>query len=476
MLEHWDDINKITRTAFGDEEAPLPPGMFGNIQKKLFWSNAILFAKAYLKVITISASGIAVVAALLCYFMISKNHNIKQESAKTSYTGVSLNLSNPVSENHFTNTDKGIYKTENHFTANKPAPEKQRNIFKLQNTNGQEETKNVEVNPTVSFVNRPMDFAPVQHQKTETMNFNESRTPVYLLQKNSIQSNNEYMFQSPVPLMTECYSKRIVSGLTVKIYGGPVFSAGSRKYIPEINNPEVPPLRLNSSVTAGVSAGVAACLGVKHWRFQFGLQFTSLKMNYSETGLLYNSHVDTFTFISGYHEQVYRHNYYHLTYRLDSIIHTVDSVYTTEYDTAYLPVYEQGRKISTDTVKQLKWKESFFILEFPVTVGYSATFNNFELGLNCGLILGYIAGSRYKTYSGSEGQEPLTATGGYYNYKSLQLSGVASLSVTYWAGRHTGIELVPFYRKSLLNIYSYDKKSKLGYQQFGVHLGIIYKF
>ena len=495
MLNNWEDFNKICRNLYeGNEYAP-PPAMFRSIQKKLFWTNCRLFFKAYslqISLITICLITIPLFIYLATgntdknQFIESNINNISKQkevvgnkiaisperdvvnpeyipSIITNYN-VSVNESKPISNHKFI-LQQGNNNIEEKLVpeqVNNKSPLKKQdvnienmvraNLIKLINTeyNQPANKENKFITPVAFIFSRRFEIIPTD----ERHGFSGQLSPV----------NDEY------------YSRNKFLDYNLKIYGGTSLAMGTRNEAPEFNNSESTAMKMTSDFTFSGTTGIAFDMSLKRLHFFIGAQYTQLQINYSANNLLYNSRIDTQTIITGYNPHIDEFNYIHYTYRLDSVIHTIDSVYTTEYDTTYQPVYELTRRQHYDTLKQAKWKETFHIIEVPVMIGYSLNLKTIDFSINGGLILGYITGTKYNTYAGYESDAAYIPVKTYYSYKSLQLSWIVSLSCTYWMGRHTGLEISPYYRRSILKIYSTDKRTAVNYNLFGANIGIIYKF
>ena len=528
MLNNWENINKMGRKAFEEQEASPPAGMFGNIQKKLFWSNFGLFLKAYSLHIFLISCGLASVSFILFVTLHTNNssHLISQPAQKevlpnnnnnTNAAEYKENSPQNTPLNQTQNTSIKIKITD--IEANTPRLKSQNlNIanpgkinsklktgqFPEADSKSTENTSQISQNTlitqpknlvnVISSNSSPVEKPEIHQQNKESRNqehliaTNENQSDLYsfdhlasisfILPKTiaGITNNENLSISRNISHLTDdYYSKKKHLDFTLKIYGGPSFAAGTRIDAPEVNNSESSSLKLNSNYTLSGTAGLAFDVIFKRIHFQVGAQFTELQLSYSGNNLLYNSRIDTHTVITGWNPNINIHNYYIHNYRLDSIIHT-DSVYTTELDTVYTPVYALTHKQHYDTLHQSTWKETFHIIEVPFTVGYSLNLKNWEFSLNAGLILGYITGTRYQTYAGTESLTPLVPVKNFYSYKAFQLSGLIALSGTCWMGRHVGLEISPYYRRSLIKINSADKRSALNYSIFGVNLGVIYKF
>ena len=481
MLKSWEDIHKISRNAFGEDDVSPPPDMFRRIQKKLFWTNIRLFIKAYSTGIALTVAGLAAITAVTFFLL---NHSFHSDNSTKAGPG-----KQSVSRFHPVNLSQSQKSPEQIYNKALSLPEAENNY-----------KKEAEINENVVSVKSNSDVV-VKDQENEKLSGSTEIKMTGKPDENKPVINNDFSTGSPerqkafqamtnipflfipvinkssfTPLKNDYYRKKAGIDINLKLYGGVSLSSGNRNDRPGINNSEITAQKFHSDLTLCGTTGIAADLEINHWHFQIGMQYTCLQMNYSANNLLYNSRVDTLTYISGYDPHIDMFNYYHFTYRLDSVIHTVDSVYTTEYDTTYIPVYEHIKRQHYDTLKQAQWKEQFHLLELPLTIGYSVNLKNLEFTLNGGIILGYITATGFRTYSGNEGTGPFTAVSDYYQYKSLMLSGTVSLSAVYWTGRHIGLEVSPYYRRSFMNISSVDKKTTLGHQLFGLNAGIIYKF
>jgi len=513
MLNNWEDFNKISRKAFEEKELSPPPGMFGDIQKRIFWNNCRLFLKAHALHFTLISTGTIIALIILFMNLNSADHAVIHKSGKSTnekaahqnalksfeqvnkpsikielkqspgYTDSKINAIHITSDIKKNSSNNEISEKSKNGTTDLFLAESQKNerpdLTKNENT---PENHMIIIPPDNTIKNKPPITKAAQQAAGEQAGFMDdeknaeeripfkSLSPIFM---NSVQTipglsvyrnKNDYFYQN---------NNREYN---LKIYGGAALAISKRNDAHDTNTNGSDAFNTYSDFTWCESAGLAMDVKLSHFHFQFGIQYSQLQFKYSSNNLLYNSRTDTQTVVSGYNTHVDEHNYYHYTYRLDSVIHTIDSVYTTEYDTSYLPIYELTHHQHYDSLKRASWKETFHLIEVPVTIGYSLNIKNTELTLSGGLIFGYITGSRYSTYAGEAATGPYVPVRSYYNYKSLQLSCIVSLSGTYWLGRHSGIEISPYYRRNLLKLYSNDRKTIVSYNMFGLNLGFIYKF
>lgn len=498
MLKSWEDFNKISRNIYEEKEYTPPPGMFRNIQKKLFWSNCRLFLKAYTLhfiLITLSVITIPLVLYLaikpsaeprfnkiktdsyLNHKDVAVNHNESVHTGKNELNGIPVN-NQPVKSNPRETEYKLKPITGNVSSLDKNNVKTERNLI-----NQTESNKLPEKSPEINAENIMPENITTKTNNVNNDIDNEERkflTPVYpafLRQARNILYDETRLFNNKMSsFKNDYYSKNKPLDFNLKVYGSTALATGVRNDAPEVSNSESAALKIASSFTFSGTAGFAFDMKIKQLHFQIGVQYTRLQLNYTADNLLYNSHIDTQITVSGYHPQITELNYYHYSYRLDSVIHTVDSIYTTEYDTIYMPDYVTTRWQHYDSLKRAEWKETFHIIEIPVSLGYSFNYKSIDFSVNGGLILGYITGTKYYTYAGRESILSYIPVKRFYSYKSLQLSWIVSFSCTYWLGRHTGIEISPYYRRSIINLDSKDKRTSIKYSMAGLNLGLIYKF
>jgi len=498
MLNNWEDFNKISRSIYEEKEYTPPPGMFRSIQKKLFWSNCRLFLKAYtlhITMITICAITIPLVLFLIAKpsarprFNITKTDNyVNQKDAvvnQNEYIHPGKNILKEIPVN--SQPGKNNYQeTENilqPIAGNVSSPNKNKVKTERSLIMHTESNKFSEKSPDINDENiLPEDITKNTNNVKNDIDNEERKflTPVshdFFRQIPAIPYDETRLFSKKMAsFKNDYYSKNQPLDYNLKVYGTAALATGVRNDAPEVNNSESTALKMASSFTFSGTAGFAFDMKIKQLHFQIGVQYTQLQLNYTADNLLYNSHIDTQITVSGYHPQITELNYYHYSYRLDSVIHTLDSIYTTEYDTIYLPDYVTTRWQHYDSLKRAEWKETFHIIEIPISLGYSFNYKAIDFSVNGGLILGYITGTKYHTYAGRESVLSYVPVKSFYSYKSLQLSWIVSLSGTYWLGRHTGIEISPYYRRSIINLDSKDKRTSIKYSMTGINLGLIYKF
>ncbi len=486
MLNNWEDINKLSRQTYDKKKEDLPLAMFDNIQKKLFWNNIKLYIIAnYIKASLYLISAAFIIIAILFISniiadkqqpQISNNNNFKVLDSSCSEIKIN-EKKKPYNKADITTTSEIIKKTNktiniiHNKTYSPPKVINSEDNNNIRTENNKSDVQNYnqfrDYSKTISIKNQEVDL-----EKSNNYNL-QSIASINVNQLPSIKNFQIY----PISRIykNDYYKKESIRNLSLKLYASPFMSFGSRKNSVNSNETGKSNSQNNSEVSYSASFGLALEKKINDIHIQVGIQYTMLDMKYAENNLLYNSQKQYYNVLSGHTPQIEEHSYYHNTYMLDSIIHIINSEFVTTTDTNYIPIYDNYLRYVYDTLKSAQWKETFNLIEIPLTIGYGRMFKSLECMINFGLVFGYTSSTKYNAYAGLESDMAFVSVKNFYNNKSLQLGGIISLAGIYWTNEHIGIEVSPYYRRNLLKIFSSDKKTSFDYNIFGINFGLIYK-
>ena len=173
----------------------------------------------------------------------------------------------------------------------------------------------------------------------------------------------------------------------------------------------------------------------------------------------------------------------HVPYTYDSVIidtayfldtdQLPDTVYIMHVDTFNMTIYDTVRQVDYDTSnvnKSLNFTNRYFYLEMPFLFGYNFVFRPFELALESGFYLTWLARVKGKVINKSHFLKQLDEK--YFH--RVNFDAALRVRLKYNISASKAITFSPAIRYSLFSIYRNDQVVARRNLRFGVALGYIF--
>ncbi len=214
----------------------------------------------------------------------------------------------------------------------------------------------------------------------------------------------------------------------------------------------------------------------RHFFFDFGLQYASFSEKISSTQLLYNAQPYQDISFLGQNMIIDSSGYWHYFYLSTTTITIIDSIWTLRNDTTLISLYDTAWLQRYDTLKYPSWINTYKQFEFPVNVGWMKNFGKVNLGFSTGPIFSLLVGSKGKMpYHINSGAE-LIATSQEFKAFKLAISWQITGLMNFQFNDRMTLELMPYYRRTLLPFKSSVSSAIMRNNSFGIQLGFRYYF
>ncbi|MCX6258755.1 MAG: hypothetical protein NTW49_12790 [Bacteroidia bacterium] len=224
--------------------------------------------------------------------------------------------------------------------------------------------------------------------------------------------------------------------------------------------------------SGSLSAGID--YHISRFFIESGLQYSYFQTKENGNRLLYNPQIVIHQQLAGQQQVITSHSEWHNTYVEDSVLHLVNSVLVTHYDTSLVNVYIPVASTEYDTIIHRSWKSNISIVEIPVAAGYKYSEGNTEFSVKGGVLFGIISGSQGYTYD-KISETGLVHFNEMYSTREIQYSYFISASIDRSLTEHWSVELSPFWRGSINGLRSNEGLPSLRYNAWGISLGIKYQ-
>jgi len=215
----------------------------------------------------------------------------------------------------------------------------------------------------------------------------------------------------------------------------------------------------------------------KNMFLESGLQYSHFQMKESGDQLLYNpQNIVTQTY-AGQLQVIDSSSFWHSTFVVDSLVHFIDSIWETNYDTTVTDIYIPVTSTKYDTLKgHHSWKANISMIEIPLLVGYRFSIARTELSLKAGILFGIITESGGYTYYKSS-PTGLLRISDAYSTRKIQCSYIIAASINRFITEHWSLEFTPYMRSSLIGLKTkVEGIPSRNYMAWGLGVGFRYKF
>ena len=230
----------------------------------------------------------------------------------------------------------------------------------------------------------------------------------------------------------------------------------------------------------GYEFGANAVYQRKKLIFKAGLNYINYGEKLSGNLLLtnpYNS--EQINFVNNHYETIINGNYYdidtlgsytHYTYTQTDHIYISDSITAYNTQNILVDMYDTTNVTKFDTLPKTTVNNSIRYFEIPLSVGYVFPMGRFNLALNANISPGYllaVKGSQMnaENYPALEPYQKSTL-------RKFTLSAGVSFELGYMLNESITLIAEPYYKRSLLPMYSTKNNINQSNQNFGFRIGI----
>jgi opacity protein-like surface antigen len=502
MNKQFEEVDRYSREALGEWEAPPPANVAEKIHQRMFWFNiwhspVFKSMKIVIPILIFLIADIVILNALL------NNGSSSKSFADVNQPGNSISRNNVpiepvVSANETMPSDNSVITNSHNI---KTATIRNNNGNKQNQTNNNQNQSNNSLASNQSNVKTPFkkEVQEIKNQNKNDLNLstvnNYETDPIVVSDwvtknievKNSIQQNNTDITQNTMQALTFIpYRPNDLFKNSLEIENTK-FPSGSFKLKPQFtihldlspmfanfNDKKSENMKSSPTIQSG-SIALNLDYHIKNFFIGTGLQYTNLENKQNSSSLLYNPQEIISQNLIGQSLNVEDKSYWYYRYIQDSVIHIFDSTWVEEFDSTYQDVFENVSSTAFDTLNNPSWKTSISIFEIPIYMGYRFYAWNTEFSIHGGMLFGIVSKTGGYTFM-EESSMGTVKMNEVFSAKEMQYSWFVSAGVSKQIAENWAIELTPSYRSSINGLKSKEGNSTFKYSAWGIGLGLKYDF